>query len=868
MLQINTSATFAFLNEDQIACGTVAGALDDNFDSTSQLKIVTISDGSILQTWQVNSKFNTLAYSQIKGGVLVGGLENGEVQLFVPNKPEPVFTKQGAQGPIRGLDTNKLQPNLFATASRGEDLSIWDISNLSSPYSPGQRTPKLNNSDILSLKWNNSIPHILASSGNNGYTVVWDLKNKRQVISLSPPTSASNMGVICEWHPSIPTQLITASLSDSNPVLLTWDLRNAQQPVNTITAHQQGILSISWNTKDPDLILSSSKDCSTCLWDLKTNTNCGQLHHSKWPFQVQWHPVKPWLFGTASFDNTLAIHHLDGDDAMNNASTPNLDQADPFNTSAAEESTEFHLQQPPLWFRIPTCSLFVHDHLLHFTPDQKLVSDYELDLYTKSSHYLSFCSSRALLIEALTSGLLETPLHELQDFKPASAKTLTLASTSPSNADILPQDKELQLYLMCGQFKNAIIHCLNKNEVISAFLIAECDSSCYPLITQHLLQGKDTLNTTTSLLTKIKNKDMSPLEQPMHSLLYLLTYANEEDLVSGCEELLATINKEEPLYCICALLSHQDHLVLEYLMSTLNSTIPEDLLFLHYCTELNLESITPALQSHLNELVLKYFKLFPLMLFTIIDKIPTASLSNESSESRKLLMTCTHQIEIDSEVDVQIDELSCGYQQPQSTYQQPSYNQYNSGYQQTPQPQQHYQPPQAAQPVQPSQQQYQPPQQQYQPPQAVQQQYQPPQPAQASQQQYQPPQPVQPAQQQYQPVQPAQQQYQQSAYQQPAFTPPQPQQQTFTPPQPQQSFQPQPTYQQPQQPSTYTPPGNTNWNDAPNVLQPMRRKSKQKPAPVQPLPNQPLPFQPQVQSNQVQPMQQQKYGNLYSFSSR
>ena len=53
----------------------------------------------------------------------------------------------------------------------------------SKPYSPGTRSAKLD--EISALAWNNQVAHILASSSGSGYTVVWDLRHKREVVALT-----------------------------------------------------------------------------------------------------------------------------------------------------------------------------------------------------------------------------------------------------------------------------------------------------------------------------------------------------------------------------------------------------------------------------------------------------------------------------------------------------------------------------------------------------------------------------------------------------------------------------------------------------------------------------------------------------------
>ena len=60
-----------------------------------------------------------------------------------------------------------------------------------------------------------------------GYTVIWDLKNKREIMSLVSP-NIKQMCAAVAWNPDIATQIITSSEDDLDPSLLVWDLRNAR----------------------------------------------------------------------------------------------------------------------------------------------------------------------------------------------------------------------------------------------------------------------------------------------------------------------------------------------------------------------------------------------------------------------------------------------------------------------------------------------------------------------------------------------------------------------------------------------------------------------------------------------------------------
>ena len=88
-------------------------------------------------------------------------------------------------GPVRGLDFNPLQTSLLASGAVGGEVYIWDLKGPSKPYSPtpGQRSTKLD--EITSVAWNQQVQYVLAGASSTGYTVVWDLRGKREVVALA-----------------------------------------------------------------------------------------------------------------------------------------------------------------------------------------------------------------------------------------------------------------------------------------------------------------------------------------------------------------------------------------------------------------------------------------------------------------------------------------------------------------------------------------------------------------------------------------------------------------------------------------------------------------------------------------------------------
>jgi len=85
-------------------------------------------------------------------------------------------------------------------------VCIWDLKEPSKPYTPGTRSSKLD--EVSALAWNNQVPHVLATSSGTGYTVVWDLRGKREVVALayggtsSGQTGSGRRGMSdVGWHP-------------------------------------------------------------------------------------------------------------------------------------------------------------------------------------------------------------------------------------------------------------------------------------------------------------------------------------------------------------------------------------------------------------------------------------------------------------------------------------------------------------------------------------------------------------------------------------------------------------------------------------------------------------------------------------------
>lgn len=61
---------------------------------------------------------------------------------------------------------------------------IWDLKDPSKPYSPTPGTKSTKLDEITSVAWNQQVSYVLAGASSTGFTVVWDLRGKREVVAL------------------------------------------------------------------------------------------------------------------------------------------------------------------------------------------------------------------------------------------------------------------------------------------------------------------------------------------------------------------------------------------------------------------------------------------------------------------------------------------------------------------------------------------------------------------------------------------------------------------------------------------------------------------------------------------------------------
>ena len=348
---VDRAATLAFSpTAPYVAAGTMAGAIDMSFTTSSTLEIFKVDfDGSTElplagAAVPAPERFHRLAWGTTgiesethSLGIIAGGLVDGTVLLYDPSKVVGTATSSddangdsAASGAVvaklnqhtsavRGLEFNSFSPNLLASGAADNDLCIWDVANVSSPSlypalkgAASDGAASVAGAETSFLAWNRKVQHILASTSTSGTTVVWDLKRQKPVISFSDPSMKRRCSAL-QWNPDVATQLVVASDDDRSPSLQVWDLRNSISPLKELHGHHKGVLSMAWGAPgDPNMLLTSGKDNRTLCWDMSHGSVVAESSAgSNWNFDVRWSPLVPGILSTASFDGKVCMYNLE-----------------------------------------------------------------------------------------------------------------------------------------------------------------------------------------------------------------------------------------------------------------------------------------------------------------------------------------------------------------------------------------------------------------------------------------------------------------------------------------------------------------------------------------------------------------------------
>lgn len=352
-----------------LAAGTLAGVMDDNFSSDSSLSIYNpfAKDSTPIFRGEAPAKFHSIDWSipsdQYKRGIIAGALENTNIQLWDAEKvlstndlaASSIATYSKHTTPVLKVAFNPLQSHILGSSASKGEIFIWDT-NKGSSFTPGQAMSPM--AKVSCLEWNNSMSHIFGTAGDGGYASIWDLKAKREVLQLT--YQGLNMSVL-QWHPSQSTKLVTATDSDSEPVILTWDLRNSSVPEMVIKGHKKGILSLDWCKQDPSLLLSSGKDDSTKLWNPLEGIEIASYPSlPNWVQQTKFAPNLPEIFASASLSKNVIVQTLQDTSDPVSVKVQSKNDDEFWNQISTTETQKpvFHVSQAPAWLKRPVSASF------------------------------------------------------------------------------------------------------------------------------------------------------------------------------------------------------------------------------------------------------------------------------------------------------------------------------------------------------------------------------------------------------------------------------------------------------------------------------------------------------------------------------
>lgn len=299
--------------------------------------------------------------------MIAGALENGSLDLWDAEKLRTSSSDSHMSrttkhtGAIKALQFNNFRHELLATAGAKGELYISDLNNIANPFRLGASAARADDYECIDWNKGEKVPHILATGSSGGFVTVWDVRGKKENLTLN------NMGrkavSAVSWDPTVATRLITATPNDQDPVILVWDLRNSNAPERTLRGHELGVLSLSWCGQDSDLLLSCGKDNRTICWNPHTGQAYGDFSIvTNWTFQTRWNPHNPNLFATASFDGKISVETIQNTNPKSEekaAAAQAMDSEDFFASAKVQsQDTSFSLPQAPKWLKRPVGASF------------------------------------------------------------------------------------------------------------------------------------------------------------------------------------------------------------------------------------------------------------------------------------------------------------------------------------------------------------------------------------------------------------------------------------------------------------------------------------------------------------------------------
>ncbi|EME48866.1 hypothetical protein DOTSEDRAFT_76368 [Dothistroma septosporum NZE10] len=409
-LEIPRTAVFAFspgAGAPLVVTGTRAGAVNEDFSSEVKVELWDLgldkldrdSDLKPAGTINTDSGFNDIAWSQPDDdhplGVIAGALENGSIDLWDAQKlrdgSSDAFISRTTKhsGSAKALQWNPWRHNLLASVGAKGEIFIYDLNNMANPFRLGASAARADDNECLDWNKQEKTAHILATGSSGGFVTVWDVKQKKDILTLNNQGRKAVSAVA--WDPEESTKLATATPNDQDPLVYLWSLRNSSAPERTLKGHELGVLGLAWCVQDPELLLSCGKDNRTICWNPKTGERYSDFEAgSNWAFQTRWNPHNPNLLASASFDGKILITSIQSLNAGKDeqiAANQALDSEDFFAKAQTQpQGISFSLPKAPNWQARPASVAFAFGgKLVKVTTDASRKSNVAIETFSVDS---------------------------------------------------------------------------------------------------------------------------------------------------------------------------------------------------------------------------------------------------------------------------------------------------------------------------------------------------------------------------------------------------------------------------------------------------------------------------------------------------
>lgn len=339
---------------DLFVVASYGGSVDPGFDTGSVLELYSLdSQGNLnvaehtpqghvqkLSSTNCEEKFLKLSWGRKPNndelGLVGGGFPSGMIKvwdvdrwssrasntlLFSSDRKDTKTSK----GPVSALEFSPFISGLLASTGSSSEFYIWDLSvskpveerqvkgyslDSSSLFRGATGTSNLASAELTTLTWNKGNQRILATGHVSGLCVIWDLSQKRSVVSFRDSDTKKRISCL-SWSPVVPVQIITGSDDDRGSSLFMWDLRATKVPMKDLGAHAHGVTSVSWCSQDPNLIICCTKDGRCIILHSQTGDLLGEIPaDSGWNFDVQWSNTLPGLVSVCSLESKVSIWNV------------------------------------------------------------------------------------------------------------------------------------------------------------------------------------------------------------------------------------------------------------------------------------------------------------------------------------------------------------------------------------------------------------------------------------------------------------------------------------------------------------------------------------------------------------------------------